>query len=237
MKTFVLGVLISCVVLAGCAGKPSLGGNPALTVVQGNELPEPTTSDISQQARAYLVGPFDRLAIDVYGAEELKRTIQVDAAGRVSLPLVGVIQASGSTPQQLEEEIENRLRGKYMRDPQVTVNLTETISQVVTVQGEVDEPGMYPVIGRMTLMRAVARAKGTTDLARLSHVVVFRDVKGQQMAALYDLRAIQQGAYADPEIFANDIVVVGQSTSRRLFKDLIQGSGLILTPIVGLMRP
>jgi polysaccharide export outer membrane protein len=116
------------------------------------------------------------------------------------------------------------------------VNLTETVSQVITVDGEVTEPGVYPVVGRMTLMRAIARAKGLTEFARANHVVVFRQVGGQQMAALYDLRAIRQGLYDDPEVFANDVVTVGESRARRIFRDVIQSGGLLTAPIIALLQ-
>lgn len=236
MRFFTAALLLASATLSGCTTSSRIGGNPNLAVVAGNALPPPTLQDLSAQSRPYLIGPLDRLAVEVYGVDDLNRTVQVDAAGRISLPLAGIIEAAGSTPVQLEELIEERLRGRYIRDPQVTVNLTETVSQMVTIEGEVAEPGLYPVLGGMTLMRAVARAKGTTEFARLSHVVVFREVAGQQMAALYDLRAIQQGAYEDPEIFANDVVVVSESRARRLFRDLIQGSGLLVTPIVALLQ-
>ena len=128
--------------------------------------------------------------------------------------------------------LESRLRGAYVRDPQVTVNLKETVSQVITVDGQVKEPGLYPVVGRMTLMRAVATAKGAAEFAKLEDVVIFRTVKGQKLAALYNLRAIRRGAYQDPEVFANDVVVVGDSKARRLFKDLLQIIPALSTPIV-----
>jgi polysaccharide export outer membrane protein len=199
-------------------------------------LPPPTRSDITTAARPYLIGPFDQVSIDVFGVPELSREVQADASGRISLPLVGAIEASGKTPAELATLIENRLRGQFVRNPQVSVNLTETVSQVITVDGEVREPGQYPVVGRMTLLRAVARARGVTEYARQTHVVVFREVGGQQMAALYDLRAIRQGLYEDPEVYASDIVTVGESQARRLFRDAIQGSSLLVTPLVALLQ-
>jgi polysaccharide export outer membrane protein len=222
--------------LLGCATTPPLRTNENVTVSDTGVLPPPTRQDLGGQTRAYAIGPFDRLAVEVYGIEDLSRTIQVDASGLISLPLAGQIQAAGMTTTELSSAIAQRLVGRYVRNPQVTVNMVEAVSQVVTVEGEVQEPGLYPVVGRMTLMRAVARAKGTTEFARLSHVVLFRRVDGRQMAALYDLRAIRAGMYADPEIYANDIVVVGESQARRLFRDLINGSGLITTPIIALLN-
>ena len=140
------------------------------------------------------------------------------------------------TPQELARFIEQKLAAQYIRDPQVTINLKETVSQVVTVDGEVKEPGLYPVIGRMTLMRAVATAKGTSEFAKLQDVVIFRTVKGQKMAALYNLKAIRHGSYDDPEVFANDVVVVGDSAARRIFKDALLIAPLLTTPLILLLQ-
>jgi polysaccharide export outer membrane protein len=87
----------------------------------------------------------------------------------------------------------------------------------------------------MTLQRAIARAKGVTDYAS-SDVVVFRTVGDQRMAALYSLRAIQNGAYPDPDIYADDIVVVGDSPGRRLFQNVLQVLPLAITPLVALLQ-
>ena len=221
--------------LASC-GSSTLGGAGSVSdvqVAQQGELPEPTRADLFEQNRPYLIGPFDKLIIDVFGIEELsKKEVQTDAGGRISFPLAGIMEAAGKTPAELESEIETRLRGQYVRDPQVTVNLQETVSQVVTVDGQVKKPGLYPVIGKMTLMRAVATAEGTSEFAKLDDIVIFRTVNGQKMAALYNLKAIRRGYYDDPEIFANDVVVVGDSTARRLFKDALQIVPLLTTPLI-----
>jgi len=232
---FLLSLVGVAVLLSGCSA-PKIGGGDDVTVVTAGELPPPTRADLSSVDREYLIGPFDKLVIDVYGIEELsKKEVQADASGRISFPLAGEIEAAGKTPAEVGRLIQERLR-RNIRQPQVTVNLLETVSQVVTVDGEVKEPGLYPVIGRMTLMRAIARAKGTTNFAMQSHVVVFRNVDNRQMAALYDLRAIRRGYYGDPEIYANDVVVVGESQARRIFSDVLQGSGLITAPLIAMVR-
>ena len=81
-------------------------------------------------------------------------------------------------------------------------------------------------------MRAVATAGGMSEFADLEDVVVFRTVQGQRMAGLYNMKAIRAGAYDDPEVYASDVVVVGDSERRRLFKELIQGSALLTTPLL-----
>ncbi len=218
--------------LSSCASNSSLSGAPGVTVISTSALPAPGRADLMAANRAYLIGPFDKLKIDVFGIEDLQKTVQIDASGRLSFPLIGVIEASGRTPEELADIIAGRLRGRYVREPEVTVNLEETVSQVITVDGQVGNPGLYPVIGRMTLMRAVATAGGTGEFAKLSDVVIFREVDGQKLAGLFNLKAIRRGNYADPEVYANDIVIVGDSPARRLFRDVIQGSALITTPLI-----
>ena len=223
--------------LASCASGPRPLTGEHLVVLPVDQLPPPAGPQGPGAARTYTIGTFDTLQIDVLGVEELsRRQIQVDAGSHIALPLAGSIDVTGMTPEQLSQEIERRLRGRYVRDPHVTVNVTETVSQVVTIDGEVREPGLYPVTGGMTLMRAIASAKGPSEFARLSQVVVFRTVGDQRYAALYDLGAIRAGRYADPEIFANDVVVVGNSPARRLFRDILQASPLLISPIVALIQ-
>jgi polysaccharide biosynthesis/export protein len=237
-------VVCAFAALASCAGNKPLGQIPGVAgsaatveVAQSGILPPPDRSDLIEQNRPYLIGPFDKLTIDVFGIEELSRKeVQTDAGGRISFPLAGIVEAAGKTPAELETVIEERLRGRYVRNPQVTVNLKETVSQVITVDGQVKEPGLYPVIGKMTLMRAVATAKGTADFAKLDDIVIFRTVKGQKMAALYNLKSIRRGSYEDPEVFANDVVVVGDSSARRLFRDALQIAPLLTTPLILLLQ-
>jgi polysaccharide export outer membrane protein len=234
----ILLLLLLAISVAGCASGPrplATNRGQALAVLPITELPPPTAD--AQDARAYRVGAYDLFEIDVYGVEELsRREIRADASGRVSFPLAGAINAGGMTLDQLAREIENRLRGRFVREPHVTVNVKEMVSRTFTVNGQVKEPGIFPVTQRMTLIQAVARAKGTTEFASTRDVVVFRTVGDQRMAALYNLSAIQTGHYADPEIFANDIIVVGDSPGRRLFRDLMQVVPYALSPVIALIQ-
>ena len=231
-----LGGFAGALLLASCADGPALVGRPGLTIVPQTQLPAPATADLIAEPRGYVLGPLDRLSVDVYGVPELSRSVQVDASGRIAMPLIGSLEASGKTPAALGAEIAHLLKARYVRDPQVTVNLTETLSQVVTVEGSVKTPGLYPVSGRMTLIRAIARAEGTSEFAREDHVVVFRRVNGKDMAALYDLRGIHQGLYPDPEIYANDVVLVGESNARRIFRDVVAVSPLLAAPLVAILN-
>ena len=198
-------------------------------------LPAPTRGDLQQQGRPYLIGPFDKLRIEVFGNNDLSRDLQADSNGQFSYPLLGVVDANGKTPQEVETEIATRLRANHVRDPRVTVNLTESVSQVVTIDGQVVQPGQYPVVGRMTLQRAIATARGTTEFARQTNVLIFRQVNGQQYVGLYNLAAIRAGLYADPEIHPNDVIVVDEDRARRLFRDLISLAPTLAAPLVAVL--
>lgn len=228
---------LAAVLLTGCASTPEIGGDPGLQVLETGTLPEPTRADLTANDRPYFVGPRDKLVIDVFGIPELaNREIQVDGSGRIAFPIAGTVDVRGMTPGEVEAALASQLRANFVRDPRVTVNLVETTSQIVTVEGEVRKPGLYPVIGRMTLMGAVAQAEGTSEFTNLSNVVIFRTVDGQRLAALYDLKAIRHGNYADPAIYPNDIVMVGDSQARRLFKDILSVVPLFTTPLIVALR-
>jgi polysaccharide export outer membrane protein len=227
---------LSGLMVAGCSSSPPLQTTQYVTVSETGMLPPPSAADLAAPGQPYTIMPFDRLQIEIYGVEELSRTVQADAAGMISFPLAGEVQAGGLSPVQVAQEIERRLAGRYVRNPQVTVNIEESVSRVVTVDGEVTMPGLYPIVGRMTLMQAVARAQGATEFARLNHVVLFRTVDGQRMAALYDIRAIRAGLYQDPEVYAQDVVLVGESRARRIFRDIIQSSALLTAPIIAILQ-
>lgn len=230
--------LVAALSLGACATSPKLGGDPSLRVLQATELPVPDRNDVTQGGRPYYVGPFDRLTVNVFGIPELSnREVQVDAAGQISFPLAGVVEVSGKTPGEIEQILAGALRASYIRDPQVTVNMKEMVSQLLTVEGQVAKPGLYPVVGQLSLLQAMALSGGPGEFAKLNDVVIFRTVGGQRLAALYDLRAIRHGQYRDPEVFANDIVVVGDNRARRLFKDLLQVVPLLTAPLLVAINP
>jgi len=228
----VAGVLL----LAACGGREQLMSTPTLTVIREAELPQPTRTDLTPPDRPSFIGPLDVIFIDVFNVDEMSRELQVDASGHISMPLVGSIDANGKTRDELATLIQDALRGRYLRDPHVTVNIRSSVSQVVTIDGQVTEPGLYPVTNQMTLMRALASAKGMTEYAKVDDVVILRTVNGRKIAGLYNLEAIRRGAYDDPAIFANDVITVGDSPARRRFNSFLAISPLLTAPIIALLN-
>jgi polysaccharide biosynthesis/export protein len=230
-------VALAFIALAGCGRREPLVTTDSLKVVSDSSLlPAPDRNDLVAADRPALIGPLDTISVDVFNVPDLSREMQVDASGRVAMPLIGTIDASGKTSGELAEAIEIALRGRFVRKPDVTVNIKSSVSQVVTIDGQVVEPGLYPVTNQMTLMRAVASAKGMAEYARVDDVVILRTAGGKRMAGLYNLAAIRRGAYPDPAIFANDVIVVGDSPQRRLFRDFVSLSPLLAGPLIAILQ-
>lgn len=180
----------------------------------------------------YRLGPLDTIDVTVFQEPELsvKGTV-IDASGVVTLPLVGTIRAAGKSPTELSAEIAQRLGEKYLVDPQVSVTAAASVSQKVTVQGDVTEPGVYQIKGGTTLLEALALAKGETRTATLKEVVVFRTVDGQRLGGVFDVARIRRGQAEDPQIQGNDVIVVGHSGAKSLWNDIITAA-----PLLGVFR-
>ncbi len=221
-------VILTTLLLSGCA---SSGFDPqtATAVSVQTELGAPTIADtLPILASATIVGPGDRMEFRVFGIGDLDRTVRVDSSGTINLPLIGSVMVAGRELNTVRSEVESRLRERYLRDPSVSLEVVETVSQRFMVDGGVREPGLYPVVGNQTLMQAVAQARGTTETAQLNEVIVFRTINGVQSAARFNLDDIRGGRSGDPLIFANDRIIVGNDNSRLLLRDLLS-----LTPLLG----
>jgi polysaccharide export outer membrane protein len=230
-------VLAGALVLAGCGGRQPLVSTQQLTVVPDDTtLPAPTRGDLIAGDRPALIGPLDTIQVDVFNVPDLSREVQIDASGRIAMPLIGTIDARGKTASELAVSIEDALRTRYVRNPEVTINIKSSVSQVVTVDGQVIEPGLYPVTNQMTLMRAVASAKGLSEFAKADDVVILRTVEGRKMAGLYNIGAIRRGIYDDPQIYANDVIVVGDSPARRRFRDVVSLAPVLAAPLIAILQ-
>ncbi|MBC7989394.1 MAG: polysaccharide export protein [Luteimonas sp.] len=180
----------------------------------------------------YRLGPGDLLKVQVFQVPDLDRDVRVDNTGRVSLPLIGSVEAAGQSVAQLQDQVATRYRERYLQDPQVTVSLQESPSQRVTVGGAVTEPGVYPLgAPHLTLQQAVAMGRGITNVANPRNVMVFRTVGGERMFARFDLKQIQQGELRDPDVYGGDIVIVDRSGVRTVLRTLVE-----LTPFVAVWR-
>ena len=175
----------------------------------------------------YKIAPMDKLAIKVFKMDDLSGDYDVDLAGNISLPLIGQVPAANLTTAQLDDQLTQKLGAKYLEHPDVSVAIKASTAHVVTVDGAVHDGGRFPVAGPISLIQAVAMAKGTTDDANARRVAVFRTIGGQRQAAAFDLTAIRRGQNPDPEIYPGDIVVVDGSSVKAAQKQILQSIPLL----------
>jgi polysaccharide export outer membrane protein len=154
--------------LAGCANSPfDIGPGAAVApVAEAAAAPEPTLMRVAAPAaddEPYLLDTGDRLRIFVYGQPNLSRLYIVDHDGRITVPLIGSLNARGMTTAALEKSIKARLGAEYVRDPQVTVDIQQ--NRPFFILGEVRNAGQYPYVSGMTVETAVAIAGGYTERA------------------------------------------------------------------------
>lgn len=225
-------MLVIAMVSNGCASREPLAasGTKAYEIV-------PANGDISRERLEYEIGPLDVLSITVFQEKDLTlNDVPVDASGDILFPLIGRIHVAGRTSAQVSSEISNRLEKRFLVNPQVSVLIKTAVSQKVTVDGQVRQPGVYPLQGETTLMQAVALAQGAGDTAKLDQVVVFRQVGTERYAAKFDLGSIQTGYAADPRILGGDTVIVGQSRSKTLLRTILAIAPTLTTAFVAISQ-
>lgn len=222
--------LAAALIVSGCTGA-SRGGPIAYEAPPNFSLPDaPRASTFGPN---YRVASGDLLAITVFQVEALSKDYRVDLAGNVAVPLIGDVAAVGRTTAELRQDIASRLGARYLRNPDVTVSVKESIGSNVTVEGGVRRPGLIPVTGPLTLIQSIAIAGGIDpQQGNARRLAIFRQIQGQRMAAAFDLVSIRRGEMPDPEIFPGDIIVVQSNSSRGLFQDILQ-----TLPLVALFRP
>lgn len=220
LRLFVLVLGIAS--LPGCAVDRSVGLAPEVSLTELETLPRPRVEI------AYVIGPQEKFEIEVVGAEALSGTYLTNIDSRLAFPLVGVLELEGRTPAEASLLIAERLRGKYILDPQVRVIPAAFPPPSISIGGQVKRPGSYPAVGRQTLLRVVNQAEGLADYAQKDDVLILRTVDSQRYIGVYNLTAIERGNYPDPQLFPNDIVIVGDSLERRRLDELLR----ILPPLL-----
>jgi polysaccharide biosynthesis/export protein len=162
----------------------------------------------------YTVGPLDVLEISVFKVPELSKSIQVADTGTINMPLLGEVPAAGRTAQEIEQDLTKQLGAKYLKNPQVTVFVKDHNSQVVTVEGAVNKPGVYPIRGKLSLVQIVATAGGLNNDLYDKNITVFSTIDGQRTSKAYDIDDVRAGKAADPELHQGDVVVVDNSSGK-----------------------
>ncbi len=188
--TWLRGMFLGVVLLfgvAGCGGGGPLPGTGGpVTMADLQDAPVRTVPE-------YKLGPADKLRVNVFGEEALTGEFLVGGSGKVSLPLIGEVQAAGLTIAQFQEEIATALRQGYINEPRVSAEVLNY--RPFYILGEVNKPGEYPYTNNLTVLNAVATAEGFTYRADTRRVYIKRtDSSAEQV---YPLNAVTQVAPGD----------------------------------------
>src|SRR5215470_320655 len=146
----------------------------------------------------YRIGASDVLQITVQDAPELSNTVRVNASGLIPVGFLGQMKAVGKTPEELEKQIANGLRGEYLTDPQVSVVVVQYNSRSLFIQGAVKTPGVYIIEGRPSLLKLITMAGGLAE-NHGSTAFVIREIKPQGARASARPRTVKTTSDAQPE--------------------------------------
>jgi polysaccharide export outer membrane protein len=193
-KSLPKNAVAAAIFLSMCIGlqaqaEPARTAPPSAPVAQGSEAaPAAKPHDNS-----FVIGDDDVLAINVWKEPDISRSIPVRSDGKISLPLVGEVQATGQTPLKLEQEIASRLKS-YIAEPEVTVIVQQINSQKFNILGQVNKPGSYPMASAATVLDAIAVAGGFRDFAKQKSIYVLRaNPDGTQTRVRFNYKEVVKG--------------------------------------------
>ena len=195
------------------------------TAAPPESLVAATPKSVAEQMR---ISGGDLLNVSVYGVPELTQDIRVNNTGDVYLPLIAYVQLGGLTLDQAQTVIENRLReGGFVKNPHVTIFLKDFVNQSATVTGEVNHPGIYPILGTRRLLEVLAAAGGPTQRAGKTVTITHRDHPDEP--AKVDLPADLAKAPQDNiEVFPGDTILVNRAGLVYVVGEVQRPSGLVM---------
>lgn len=184
-------------------------GTAATAALQAQAISASTSApDVGEEQ--FRIGPDDVLAISVWKEPDITRTVPVRADGKISLPLIGELQAAGRIPRTLEAEIRERLKS-YIAEPEVTVIVQESRSRTFNILGEVVRPGSYALTRPVTVLDAIAMAGGFRDFAKRKSIYVLRtQPEGGQQRIPFNYKEATSGTKPEVNVLLHprDTVVV-----------------------------
>ncbi len=221
IQSFLLAIiLVSCASSGG--NVEDLSAENSQSRIESSQEVSELNSKIFKEGAAppispgdYIIGPSDLLDIKVFESDKLSSTVRVSSRGFVTLPLVGNVEVSGLSTRESEQKIEQLLKAEgYIRDPHVSVFIQEHKSKVISVMGNVKEPGNYELLGAQTLLDALANAKGLTDSAGNTIYITRVGNQGERKSIMVDIDEILRRG-ADPEynvyVRPGDVIFVPES--------------------------
>jgi polysaccharide biosynthesis/export protein len=190
-----MAVLLVCAVLSSpvwaqtAPGDTSHADPSAKTEAAGHDA---EVSAAKPHDDSFVIGNDDVLAINVWKEPDISRSIPVRSDGKISLPLVGEVQAAGLTPLKLEKDIAGKLKN-YISEPEVTVMVQQVNSQKFNILGQVVKPGSYVIANSPTVLDALALAGGFRDFAKQKSIYVLRKSPTGESRIAFNYKEVSQG--------------------------------------------
>jgi len=184
---------------------PGGGATAAASIEQPTVVPGKRPHDDS-----FIIGNDDVLTIDVWKEPDMSRTVPVRSDGRISLPLLGEVQAAGLTPLKLEEDLAAKLQ-PFIAEPEVTVIVQQINSQRFNILGKVVKPGTYTLTNSATVLDAIALAGGCRDFAKQSSIYILRrNADGSESRIAFNYKEVIKGKNMaqDIKLQPHDTIVV-----------------------------
>jgi len=163
--------------------------------------------EVAADSDSYIIGPEDTLNIYVWREESLSKTIPVRMDGKISLPLVDDVKASGLTPLQLKEILVLKLKN-FVDNPNVYVTVIEANSFKVYVSGQVKNPGVHRLRSETSFIQLITMAGGFTDWADQKNILIIRREKGAEVRLTANYKKIIEGKASDFAIKRGDTVII-----------------------------
>lgn len=182
---------------------------PAAQNATGSTQAAPAAPKAATGDPNYVIGGQDVLDVSVWKEPEVSRSAPVRPDGKISLPLLGDVQAAGLTPSQLAAQIKTGLI-KFMNNPEVTVMVTQINSQRIYILGEVNRAGAYALLPGMTVLQALSNAGGFTAFANSKKIYLLRQDNGTQQKLFFNYKDVIAGKSTQQNITlkAGDTIVV-----------------------------
>ena len=198
--------------VGGCLLSSLLWGQtqPTAAGTAGDSSKAPSTTVAQPHDSQFVIGNDDVLAVNVWKEPDVSRSVPVRSDGKISLPLVGEVQAAGKTPLALEQEIAGRLKN-YISEPEVTVIVQQVNSQKFNILGQVVRPGSYVIANSTTVLDAIALAGGFRDFAKQKSIYVLREKPdGSQTRLAFNYKDVIKGKQPEQNIklLPRDTIVV-----------------------------
>lgn len=148
--------------------------------------------DQAVQTSDYVIGPGDVLGVMFWREAEMSGDVTVRPDGRITLPVIGEIQAAGLQPDALKDQI-LAAATKYMTDPSVAVVVRTINSRKVFITGRVTTPGAHPLVAPLTVMQAIALAGGLTEYADAKNITILRSENGESVTLKFNYKDVAKG--------------------------------------------